>query len=699
MIMITYADLEVGVDRIGAETYLSRMRLHLPPRYDIPIDLLAGSRLRIELDVQEILERTGELEYGKVLGEFLFGPMEAKIAFERAVALAGASRLRIRLGIDSSAQDLHALVWEKLVFPGTEEPLPGQQRFPFSRYIESADPRLVHLRRREDLRALLVVANPDLSEFEGLQSFDPGVELAAARENLAPMPVESLDGEPATLERIEARLRGRFDILYLLCHGTVGRDGPVLLLENSIGKAHPVMPEELSRMLRSLEHRPRLIVLSSCHSAGGGLSLPDNREAFVTIGPLLAADGIPAVVAMQGDVQARTASRFIGKFFAELRTDGLIDRAVAVARETVRQEQCTDWWMPVLFMRLERGLIRWYDPGFAQGEEQASIKWDALLDTILNTEGSECTPILGIGLQETIVGSRRSIAEKWAQMDFPLTPRDPESFTHVAQFVAIKDNPATVQIRLNNEVRERLLTRFGSRLEVPPEISTTELLRRVGELLRKGNPEEPHRVIASLPAEVFITVDPSTLLEDALTEAGKSPRSEFCRWREDLLNKPKTVRQMDRQYVPSVKQPLVFHLFGRSDYSRSLVLTENDYFEYLIGVMEYKDKNSIPPDVLDALRKSLLFVGFQLEDWAFRAVYRLVLSLGGSDLLLDNTNVAAQVDPEAERMSDPLAARAFIEGAFKQAALSIYWGEVEDFVADLQQRLDRRRLALAGKHG
>jgi hypothetical protein len=42
-------------------------------------------------------------------------------------------------------------------------------------------------------------------------------------------------------------------------------------------------------------------------------------------------------------------------FFRELHRDGQIDRAVAVARGVVRGHH--DWWVPVLFTRLESGLL------------------------------------------------------------------------------------------------------------------------------------------------------------------------------------------------------------------------------------------------------------------------------------------------------------------------------------------------------
>jgi formylglycine-generating enzyme required for sulfatase activity len=56
------------------------------------------------------------------------------------------------------------------------------------------------------------------------------------------------------------------------------------------------------------------------------------------------------VMAMQGDISFPTMDEFMPAFFQELQRDGLVDRAMAVARGKVRDRD--DWWIPVLFSRL-----------------------------------------------------------------------------------------------------------------------------------------------------------------------------------------------------------------------------------------------------------------------------------------------------------------------------------------------------------
>jgi hypothetical protein len=136
---------------------------------------------------------------------------------------------------------------------------------------------------------------------------------------------------------------------------------------------------------------------------------------------------IPAVLAMQGKVSMQTIAEFMPVFFQELQKDGMIDRALTVARGVVRSRP--DYWMPVLFMRLKSGRI-WYVPGFGEGHEFR--KWYALIAYIKN---KSCTPILGPGLFEPLLGSLGDIAQSWAEdFHYPLSPADLDSLPRVAQY-------------------------------------------------------------------------------------------------------------------------------------------------------------------------------------------------------------------------------------------------------------------------
>lgn len=51
------------------------------------------------------------------------------------------------------------------------------------------------------------------------------------------------------------------------------------------------------------------------------------------------------------------------------------------------------------------------------------------------------------------------------------------------------------------------------------------------------------------------------------------------------------------------------------------------------------------------------------------------------------THVAVQIDPEDGQIINPDRARAYLEAYFQGAAITIYWGSVDDFIAELQRQI------------
>ena len=190
-------------------------------------------------------------------------------------------------------------------------------------------------------------------------------------------------------------------------------------------------------------------------------------------------------------------------------------------------------------------------------------------------------------------------------------------------------------------------------------------------------------MLAALPFPIYLTTNPDRLLVEALREAGKQPEVGLCPWSENgrlvrihLRPGPKP------DFRPSVDRPLVYYLFGRLEDPASLVLTEDDYFDYLIGLTRNNER--IPAVVRRALVDScLLFLGFRLDDWDFRVLFRSLMAQGGRQRSADYAHVAVQIDPEEGRNLDPEGARRFLQRYFEDADIRIYWGHVDDFAREL----------------
>jgi hypothetical protein len=680
--MEAYADLECGLHRRDMNGYAVELRFNRPGE-DAETRLLGDKPGLVPFAVDHLHALAyNPAAYGEQLSKHFFNDEDVHTAFAQARGAAQALQvpLRLRLFIGPSAPELHRLHWETLRDPQDGSLLLTSEHLLFSRYLSSFDWRSVRLRPQAALRTLVVVANPtDVTTYkpgeQPLTALDVPQELARAREGLGTIQRQELaSGGSATLLNLSTSLRQGYDILYLVCHGALIRGEPWLWLEDDTGQTHRVAGREFVTRVRELQQCPRLVVLASCQSAGSGAEGRTNDDgALAALGPKLAEAGVPAVVAMQGNVTMQTVAQFMPAFFQALQRDGQIDRAMAVARGAVRERP--DWWMPVLFMRLKSGHL-WYVPGFAE-QRRGMEKWPALLS---NIRKGRCTPILGPGLTESLLGSRRDIARRWAETyHFPMAPHDQEDLPQVAQYLAVNQQPMFPREELLEHLRQELLRRDEMAVPVSPQTPSLEtLLTDLGKQRRACNPAEPHRVLADLPLPIYITTDFSNLLAEALQAADKEPQVELCRWNDEIELIP-SIYDTEPTYRPDAQRPLVYHLFGHVKEPASLLLTEDDYFDYLIGVTSNKDL--IPVAVRRALTDTaLLFLGFQMDDWNFRVFFRSIMSQEGRGRRRGYAHVAAQIDPEKGRMLKPERARQYLERYFQDADISIYWGSPEDFV-------------------
>jgi hypothetical protein len=674
-------DLELALHRRDGQGYSLEMRFSDPAS---EADRTFAGAEPIRLDAAELRQRSHDAAaYGEYLGGQLLAEPAGRSFFDQAVAVSETNDrpLRIRLAIGPSAPELHSLRWETLRLPGAPSPLLTSETLRFSRYLSSMDWRPVTLRPEGELRALVVAANPsDLARFQ-LSPVDAAAEEAAARAGLGPIHTDALTTRgQATLDNLAKALRENYDIVYLVAHGLLVDGEPWLFLEQPNGSADRVPGSELATRMREAQGRPRLVVLASCQSAGTGADpTTDTADALLALGPRLAAAGAPAVLAMQGNITVETVSRFMPVLFEELRRDGLVDRAVAAARGAARDRP--DWWMPVLFMRLRSGRIS-YRPGF--GDDAHNLrKWPALLNNITS---ARCTPILGPGASEWLFGSRREIAERWAEtFGFPMSGSGRESLPQVTQYVAVDQDLSFMRGQLMAYLRQQALLHLGDAQPSAPEnASLDELISAAGAIYASQHETESCRVLAALPLPIYLTTNPGNLLGDALAAAGKQPVIEICRWRDDLAALP-SIYDREPDYKPTAERPLVYHLFGRLDVEESVVLTEDDYFDYLIGVTSNNDL--IPPAVRRALTDTaLLFLGFNLEEWDFRVLFRSIMQREGRNRRGRYAHIAAQIDPEQGQILQVDAARRYLEDYFGDADVSIFWGSVEDFARELAER-------------
>jgi hypothetical protein len=680
-----FADLELSLHRREGEGYAVEMRF-TQPGSDADVRLGQSGQVTAAIDVEALqAEIMDSAAYGKLLAQSLFADANLLAGFKQAIASSQTLKvpLRVRLLIGASAPELNAVYWEALRDPQDGSPLFTGENMFFSRYLSSTDLRPVRLRAKGDLRALVAVANPsNLSDYK-LAEVKAQEEMDRAKSALGEIPITFLPvdaNEKCTLNKIAEKLRDGYDIFYFAGHGALIKNEPFLWLEDDQGKVARTSALDLATRIKEIQNPPRLIVLASCQSAGTG-----SGNALQGIGPRLAEAGVPAVIAMQGNILMDTVSKFMPVLFAELQKDGSIDRAVAVARGMIRAQ--ADYWMPALFMRLKSGRI-WYVPGFGQ-EGGGFEKWPAL---IRYTEKGQTTPILGPGMSEVITGSWRDAAQEWAEKyHFPLSPYQRDALPQVAQYLAVNQDRNFPRDAVEDRVRTMIQNRFAAAL--PDDLkqgraSIESLIQIAGSKLRESEGDDSFEALAKLPIPMYITTTFDNLMFDALKAAGKTPERAICPWNEDIDNMD-SIFEKERDYRPDANRPLVYHMFGHFSQPNSLVLTEDDYFDFLIGVTSNKDLVSaiVRRTLADS---ALMFLGFQLDDWSFRVFFRTIMGQQGGGRRSRYAHIGVQIDPDETRTIEPSRARKYMESYFQNADISIYWGHSNDFVKELSQQWSQK---------
>jgi len=301
--------------------------------------------------------------------------------------------------------------------------------------------------------------------------------------------------------------------------------------------------------------------------------------------------------------------------------------------------------------------------------------WEALIRAI---RAKQCTPFLGAGAAAGVLPLGSDIAREWAERDrYPFG--DKGNLVRVAQFVAVQTgSPLTPKYRIIDKITSKS----------PPNFTDAT---------------EPHRVVAEFDLPVYITtnyddfmvqairyVDAQALAKDQKFEPRK-PQQALCKWH--LAGRSRPVL-FDLGFSPDSKNPVIFHMHGYTKEAGSMVLTEDDYLDFLMNISEVADL--IPPRIEEAFTTSaLLFLGYSLEDMNFKVLFRKLVSY--MQISQAQRHVSVQLAPKAEKPDQEEIDRAenqreYMERQLGLRNVKIYWGECQDFTRDLV--LARTRLNL-----
>ena len=688
----TYVDLEIRI--LGREGGGYPVELTLEGDRQFPRGHLAADFLPWVPSADEVAD-------GERLFRALFADPDLAVAWFESRGTRPLRRLRLR--IDPQAAELHVIPWELLREPATqqlteEQPsalLAASTATPFSRYLAGRwRPGSPVIQR--PLKILVAIADPDnLDEYQ-LQRIDVDAEwdslqsaLAGLDAQLTRFPDRPPAGAPAAhcaLPELEAELRKGYHGLHLICHGGYSRSAgkASLFLSDESGHVRRVEDDEFAEMLARLldndaqrtEDKLRLVFLASCQTA-----TRSPADAFRGLAPKLVAAGAPAVVAMQDAIPVDTAREFSRTFYHQLLESGQVDLAANQARSTLVSARLSGAAIPVLFMRLRDGRLL-SQKGQILGDRADSV-WSVLLGKIV---AGKCTPVLGPGVTVDLLPSPTDMARQLAaKYNYPFLAT--QSLPRVAQFIASIDTE-----ELRSEVVRLQVEGFGRRMKAtgPPANPRANLSQAVREsgwpaACRELFESEIHGQLADLGLPLYVTTNSDNFMALALeSRLGRPARREGVAWREVLS--PDAARPHHDLNPPATPEnPVVLHLFGTDEDLCSLVLTEDDYLDYLAHIS--RDYEYLLPTSVNAALASttLLFLGFRLDDLDLKVILRGLLA--NLDLRRWRVlRVAVQIEAEVVDQTRLDEVTSYFQRYFRESEIQVYWGSVRQFVSELHAR-------------
>jgi hypothetical protein len=318
--------------------------------------------------------------------------------------------------------------------------------------------------------------------------------------------------------------------------------------------------------------------------------------------------------------------------------------------------------------------------------------WDTLVS---NIRAGNCVPFLGAGACHPPLPRGAELADEvlrrlpHIRSAFPFDERS--NLAKVTQFAAALTGDC-------GGIKRTVAEILGERLAA----------------VRAGTAPMPelHKCLAQLGLPLYITTNYDDLLEQAIEKGTTArPRSEICRWSDDLLASCESSFD-DRAYEPSGAEPVVFHLHGRwterldrgmagrqelrLSGHESFVLTDDDYLDFLVNLSREiavspngpSEKTALPLALRTAIkRKTLFFIGYSLSDVNFLFILRTLLRTIQPHQRVQR--VAVQIDPQTLPQGQDLETyRAHVETHFDWTyGVQILWRDADHIASDLRQQL------------
>lgn len=266
----------------------------------------------------------------------------------------------------------------------------------------------------------------------------------------------------------------------------------------------------------------------------------------------------------------------------------------------------------------------------------------------------KCTPFLGAGAAAGLLPTGRELSQKWIK-DYQLPIPNESPLDYVAQMISVKWDAMK-----------------------PKEILARDIKKTINNI-DLGSYSSTYQILARLNTPIYVTTNYDDLLERALIANKKKPRTLICPWH-------KSLDPISDIGSPTIYEPWVYHLHGYYKEPESMVLTEDDYTDFLVNIVR---KETLHHRIERALSgTTLMFLGYSLKDVTFRVLFRGLIY--GSAYSIRRKGVTVQLnkrnssfDQNNNNYSEENHLKLY-EKYFNEMNFSVFWKDVNDFLLELE---------------
>lgn len=344
--------------------------------------------------------------------------------------------------------------------------------------------------------------------------------------------------------------------------------------------------------------------------------------------------------------------------------------------------------------------LRYLMPDVQNGTAIPIISNSFRLDQIFGGED-------GMGVENGDSTVDEKLTRKWADsIQYPMP--DDHNLARVAQYYQVeRDNNEIAKSRYLDFLKKHLLdidenaANYADYVNgVKDQIEQHQLSTIAKSLDYPRYPEgqDPLKLLAKLPINIYITTSYFNFIERALEKAEKTPHTLVCFWNKgESKALPIHRKDLDPDRDITEKTPLVYHLFGLEDYPNSIVLSEDDYMNFLVSVFE--DTNNTNPKVPTYLKKMLaerrlILLGYRLRDWDFRVLFKFIMKFRARRVSEDDDmprGILIQLKPSPKRAEDEGRSIKYLEQYFGRKQFDVDWTNAEKFIRELSRMYDTYR--------